>query len=68
MVETYKICDSLKRGNLVGKTMADVGNCIHQIYCGIEQNIDNETYYKDLIASYGLSTYLIDYTYLIIAR
>ena len=59
--ETYHICDSLKRGNLVGKTMADVGNCIHQIYCGIEQNIDNEAYYKDLIASYGLSTYLIDY-------
>lgn len=57
----YKICESLKRGTLVGRTMADVGNCIHQIYCGIEQNIDNESYYKDLIASYGLSTYLIDY-------
>lgn len=57
----YKICDSLKRGTLVGRTMADVGNCIHQIYCGIEQNLDNESYYKDLIASYGLSTYLIDY-------
>ena len=57
----YKICDSLKRGTLVGRTMADVGNCIHQIYCGIEQKIDNEAYYKDLIASYGLSTYLIDY-------
>lgn len=57
----YKICDSLKRGTLVSRTMADVGNCIHQIYCGIEQNIDNEAYYKDLIASYGLSTYLIDY-------
>ena len=59
--EDYKICDSLKRGTLVGRTMADVGNCIHQIYCGIEQNLDNESYYKDLIASYGLSTYLIDY-------
>ena len=59
--KNYKICDSLKRGTLVGRTMADVGNCIHQIYCGIEQNIDNEAYYKDLIASYGLSTYLIDY-------
>ena len=57
----YKICESLKRGTLVGRTMADVGNCIHQIYCGIEQNIDNEAYYKDLIASYGLSTYLINY-------
>ena len=57
----YKICESLKRGTLVGRTMADVGNCIHQIYCGIEQNIDNEAYYKDLIASYGLSSYLIDY-------
>ena len=59
--EDYKICESLKRGTLVGRTMADVGNCIHQIYCGIEQNIDNEAYYKDLIASYGLSSYLIDY-------
>ena len=59
--KNYKICESLKRGTLVGRTMADVGNCIHQIYCGIEQNIDNEAYYKDLIASYGLSTYLIDY-------
>ena len=59
--EDFKICDSLKRGTLVGRTMADVGNCIHQIYCGIEQNIDNEAYYKDLIASYGLTTYLIDY-------
>lgn len=59
--EDYKICESLKRGTLVGRTMADVGNCIHQIYCGIEQNLDNESYYKDLIASYGLSTYLIDY-------
>ena len=59
--EDYKICDSLKRGTLVGRTMADVGNCIHQIYCGIEKNLDNESYYKDLIASYGLSTYLIDY-------
>ena len=59
--EDYKICDSLKRGTLVGRTMADVGNCIHQIYCGIEQNVDNEAYYKDLIASYGLSSYLIDY-------
>ncbi len=41
--------------------MADVGNCIHQIYCGIEQNIDNDAYYKNLFASYGLATYLTDY-------
>ena len=59
--ETFHLCERLKRGTLVGKTMADVGNCIHQIYCGIEQNIDNEAYYKDLIACYGLSTYLVDY-------
>ena len=58
---SYKICESLKRGKLVGKTMADVGNCIHQIYCGIEQSIDNEDYYKNLIDSYGLYAYLIDY-------
>ena len=57
----YKLCESLRRGTLVGKTMADVGNCIHQIYCGIETNLDNESYYKNLITSYGLATYLIDY-------
>lgn len=59
--KTYNICGNLKRGNSAGMEMADVGDCIHQIYCGIEQNIDNESYYKDLIASYGLSSYLIDY-------
>ncbi len=56
----YDICERMPRGTLVGKTMADVGNCIHQIFCGIEQHIDNEDYYKDLIASYGLTTYLKD--------
>ena len=56
----YDICERMPRGTLVGKTMADVGNCIHQIFCGIDQHIDNEQYYKDLIASYGLTTYLKD--------
>ena len=41
--------------------MADVGNCIHQIFCGIEQHIDSESYYTNLIDSYGLATYLTDY-------
>ena len=58
--EHYDICERMPRGTLVGKTMADVGNCIHQIFCGIDQHIDNEQYYKDLIASYGLTTYLKD--------
>jgi len=62
MVEdTFTVCDRLKGGTLVGKDMADVGNCIHQIFCGIEPNLNNEAYYHNLIASYGLSSYLIDY-------
>lgn len=58
---SYKICEHMQQGTLVGKTMADVGNCIHQIFCGIEQHIDSESYYTNLIESYGLKTYLTDY-------
>lgn len=57
----YIISDSLPKGTLVGKTMADVGNCIHQIFCGIEEHIDNDVYYTDLIDSYGLKTFLVDH-------
>ena len=58
----YDIGERMPRGQLViGKTMADVGNCIHQIYCGIAQNIGNEAYYKGLIEGYGLGSYLIDW-------
>ena len=58
---SYPICEHMQQGTLVGKTMADVGNCIHQIFCGIEQHIDSESYYTNLIESYGLKTYLTDY-------
>ena len=58
---TYQICEHMHQGTLVGKTMADVGNCSHQIFCGIEQHIDSESYYTNLIDSYGLATYLTDY-------
>lgn len=58
---SYQICEHMHQGTLVGKTMADVGNCIHQIFCGIEQHIDSESYYTNLIESYGLKTYLTDY-------
>ena len=57
----HNIGNRLPLGTLVGKTMADVGNCIHQIFCGIEEHIDNETYYSDLIEDYGLKTSLDDY-------
>lgn len=57
----YQICEHMQQGTLVGKTMADVGNCIHQIFCGIEQHINIESYYTNLIESYGLKTYLTDY-------
>ena len=58
---SYQICEHMQKGTLVGKTMADVGNCIHQIFCGIEQHINSESYYTNLIESYGLKTYLTDY-------
>ena len=58
--ESHNICGRMTHGSLVGKTIADVGNCIHQIFCGIEQHIDKDSYYTDLIESYGLSTFLID--------
>ena len=58
---SHQICEHMHQGTLVGKTMADVGNCIHQIFCGIEQHIDSESYYTNLIDSYGLATYLTDY-------
>jgi len=58
---SYQICEHMHQGTLVGKTMADVGNCIHQIFCGIEQHIDSDSYYSNLIESYGLKTYLTDY-------
>ncbi len=61
VVTSYDICERMQQGSLVGKTMADVGNCIHQIFCGIEQHIDKEEYYKELIDGYGLATCLKDY-------
>ena len=57
-----QICEHMQQGTLVVKTMADVGNCIHQIFCGIEQHINSESYYTNLIESYGLKTYLTDYS------
>ena len=60
VAETYNLCDRMQRGKLIGKTMADVGNCIHQIFCGIEDKLTDESYYKNLINSYGLTTYLTD--------
>lgn len=59
---SYQICEHMQKGTLVGKTMAYVGNCIHQIFCGIEQHINSESYYTNLIESYGLKTYLTDYS------
>ncbi|MBR4389472.1 MAG: UvrD-helicase domain-containing protein [Prevotella sp.] len=60
VVSHHNICERMPHGTLVRKTMADVGNCIHQIFCGIEQHIDNMSYYTDLIDDYGLKTYLVD--------
>ena len=60
MVKKYDICERMKTGSLGGRTMAEVGDCIHQIYCGIEPHIDDEEYYLNLIESYGLNNYLND--------
>lgn len=60
MVSKYDVCDRMKTGSLSGRTMAEVGDCIHQIYCGIEAHIDDEDYYLNLIESYGLKNYLND--------
>jgi hypothetical protein len=60
LVEHYDICERMNTGTLVGRTMADAGDCIHQIYCGIESHIDDESYYCNLIDSYGVKTYLTD--------
>ena len=60
VVSYHNICERMPQGTLVGKTMADVGNCIHQIFCGIEQHVENVSYYADLIDDYGLKTYLVD--------
>ena len=60
VVRDDNICERMERGKLTpDKTMADVGDCIHQIYCGIEQHLDDEAYIRNLIESYGLSSYLI---------
>ena len=61
VVAHYDICERMPQGTLVGKEMADVGDCIHQIFCGIEEHIDNEAYYADLIDNYGLKTFLVDH-------
>ena len=45
-----------------GKEMKDVGDCIHQIFCGIESNKEDERYYEGLIKSYGLEGNLKDTT------
>lgn len=47
----------LKLGN---NTMADVGNCIHQIYCGIESCNNDQQHTKQVVAAYGLSAILTD--------
>ena len=60
MVEHYDICKRMKVGSLVGRTSADAGDCLHQIYCGIEDHINDDAYYSHLIESYGLQHYFTD--------
>jgi superfamily I DNA/RNA helicase len=59
--ESHKICERMPLGPLDGKSITDVGNCIHHIFCGIEQHIESETYYTDLVESFGLSSCLTDH-------
>ena len=60
MVEHYNICGRMKVGSLGGHTSAEAGDCLHQIYCGIEEHIDDKMYYSGLIDSYGLKHYFVD--------
>lgn len=60
MVEHYNICGRMKVGSLGGHTSAEAGDCLHQIYCGIEEQIDEKMYYSGLIDSYGLKHYFVD--------
>lgn len=60
IVEHYDICDRMKVGSLVGHTSAEAGDCLHQIYCSIEEHIDDKAYYSNLIESYGLTRYFTD--------
>ena len=60
VIEHYNICRRMKTGSLVGHTSAEAGDCLHQIYCGIEDHISDEAYYSHLIESYGLQRYFTD--------
>ena len=60
--ETHYISKRIPLGDLAGKTMTDVGLCIHQIFCGIEDNLDNAAYYTSLIESYGLAACLTNHS------
>ena len=61
VIDSHSISERILVGELVGKTMADVGNCIHQIFCGIEQHIDDESYYANLIECYELNSFITDH-------
>lgn len=60
--ETHHISKRIPLGDLAGKTMTDVGLCIHQIFCGIEDNLDNAAYYTSLVESYGLAACLTNHS------
>ena len=54
VLKNYTLGERIPLGNMGDKTMADVGDCIHQIFCGIEQQMNSDSYFTDLIESYGL--------------
>lgn len=55
----FEICKPMPHGKLpYGKTMADVGDCVHQIFCSIDTLTALHSPFSVLIGSYGLGDFL----------
>ena len=59
VVYDRNLCERMPLGPSTGIEMDVAGNCIHQIFCGIEQHVDDESYITSLIKNYGMDKYLI---------
>ncbi len=55
----WHIGSRMGTGSLSGHEMSEVGDCLHHIYCNIEQH-DSDHFISDLIEAYGLTAFLTD--------
>lgn len=60
VAESFSFDARIPLASLGERTMADVGNCIHQIYAGIETHEDTESFVKQVVKAHDLSNILID--------